>query len=918
MAPSNKRKNPPETPSLVLRDGKKVRKEKEDEKKEKKLRVKAYDREKGKNTTLAPDVVFRQYLTGDHAKELGVVHTKEEALKKIEGRIEQMRIHLKSYQTAGRDPNKTPRMKQLQNEISQWEKEYSDISNRVNEDPQTQEETPPETPVPQQEDNDVENDIEVDLEEEVPQRYQQEIEDTGENIEVDQEEMAANKAAVGGGGSSAGQASGFVVKKNAPSYSSDGSVVTFSGSRMMYSWAYNLREVSNPFGNSVLKSTCSFGDFTFLPCGFDIPWDWIPFYCTPAEFDSLDWGPRGRIIEIDSVECKVTPISKQVFFTTGSADTNPVSTEHAAFLYKCNGLNQLPGVMFQRLQLSNGGSMNPTEGKITTIDYGRLRNRLWGQRDRDADRGTLTNTSVTGNVPLMFGVSRELETINGLLLDNPKEYSLGHPAFLAECTETVAYQQAMGQPFVSQAYKPTCGLLQDPRCSGPMYSLGFNDKYTDAARLPKKRGSSNQHYGVPAVHEDRLRVTSILSHAPTEFCKLNPFTRKWGMGNVEADASKLNATYNEISDDTYYSTGVMPGQKIQDGVGTTQNVNCGMSADPLSVRYPWNNLAEMTRITFDESEEADGLGNVAFDSPPNISSGTNRKFYDMRNHIMSSGAWCQGDNGIEANYPAATINMSLLQSTKNTTLNTLGKMIDTLDPDPTTGSYVYYSYLPGIKLDTNQLVTQDQISINDGYTGNGYNLAMYHANIERIHSFLPYGPDSDQMPRAQPVQPSITIGLNPILASDPNTSATQFLKASVNWLVEYKMVIRQTYVAPFTPWIENVISSTNQAKKTWFGKELPPKWVVTHEPVRKEGFFAPYFVRRTVRKHTGNVLVQEVGEYQAFPPPEFQNVHYGGRLFQGNHTVQSSLYDDTRNPVGTRLFNISNVANRVVHTYRQS
>lgn len=910
MAPTNKRTQPPDTPSLVLRGGKKVRKEKDDIKN---LRVNAYDREKGKHTTLAPDVVFRQYLTGDHAKEIGVVYTKEEALKKIQGRIDVMKVHLHSYEVTGRDPANTPRMKQLQDEIAKWEKEYIDISNRVNEEPQTQEETPPETPVPEPDNNELDNDIPLDPEE-VPQRYQQEISgQSGEAIEIDQEEMASTAAALGGGGSSAGQASGFVVKKNAPSYSSDGSVVTFSGSRMMYSWAYNLREVANPFGQNIKSAMCSYGDFTFLPCGFDIPWDWIPFYCTPAEFDSLDWGPRGRIIEIDSVECKVTPVSKQVFFTTGSADTNPVSTEHAAFIFKCDGLNQIPGVMFQRLQLSNGGSMNPTEGKLAPIDYGRLRDRIWGSRNRDTDRGTLSSTSVTGNVPMMFGVSRELETVNGLLLDNPKEYNMGHPAFLAEVTDTVPYNQAMGQPFVMQTYKPTCGLLQDPRCVGPMYSLGFVERFTDASRVPKKRGSTSQHYGVPALHEDRLRVTSILSHAPLDFCKLNPFSRKWGQGNRKADATKLNATDNEISDYQYYQTGLIPGQLIQEGPGTTQNLRCGMSSDPMTMRFPWNNLAEQSRVTFDTTKIADTEQNVAFNTPPNTTTtGQNRKFWDLRNHIITSGAWGHGDGGIEANYPAASINLTLLSNSQNTTLNTLGKIDDSLNTD----QYVYYQYLPGIRLDTNQIVTNDQISVDDGYTGLGYNLAMYHANIERIHSFLPYGPDSDQMPRAQPVQPSITIGMNPILASDPNTSSTVFLKASVNWLVEYKMVIRQTYVTPYTPWIENAISKTSEAMKTWFGKVLPPKWSVTHEPIRKEGFFAPYYIKRTIRKKSDNTVAQEVGEFQAFPPPEFQNVHYGGRLFQGNHTVQSSLYDDTRNPVGTRLYNVSNVANRVVYTYQ--
>lgn len=913
MAPPNKRKNP-ETPSLELRSGKKVNKPRPntDTPKKGNLRNDAIDRTK--NTTLSPETVYNQYLAGTHAKELGVIHSKQEALDKIKQRIGVMKVHLLSYETLGRDPERTPRMKQLQQEISQWEQEYSAISNRANEEPETQHETPPETPV--EEEHSEPQDLE-ELPEEIPQRYQLEVEQSGEAIDVDPGEMANSQAAMGGGGSSAGQASGFVVKKNPPSFSSDGSTVTFSGSRMMYSWAYNFREVSNPFATSQLKAMCSYGDFTFLPCGFDIPWDWIPFYCTPAEFDALDWGPRGRIIEIDSVECKVTPVSKQVFFTTGSADTNPVSTEHAAFIYKCDNLNQIPGVMFQRLQLINGGSMNPTDGKCNTIDYGRLRNRMWGQRDRENDRGQITNTNVTGNVPMMFGVSRELETVNGLLMDNPKTYNLGHPAFLAEVTETVPYTQACGQPFVSQTYKPVCGLLQDPRCVGPMYSLGFNHKYTDDKKFPKKRGAQATAYGVPALHEDRLRVTSILSHAPTEFCKLNPFSRKWGQGNKKVDTTKLNITENEIDTAEYYMTGVMPGQLTEDAIGNNQNISSGMSADPMTVRYPWNNIADLQRVASDEDGANEQEGVIAFNSPPDPIGGTNRSFFDLRNHIMDSSAWLHGDNGIEGNYPTSSLTYKLISSKQNTTLNTLGKIIDSLDPDPTTGSYIYYQYMPGIKLDTNQLVKSDQVCIDDAYTGQGYNLAMYHANIERIHSFLPYGPDSDQMPRAQPVQPSITIGMNPILASDPNTSATQFLKASVNWLVEYKMVIRQTYVHPFTPWIETVISSSDKSKKTWFGKELPNKWVVTHEPIRKEGFFAPYYVKRTIRKHANNTLVQSIGEYQAFPPPEFQNVHYGGRLFQGNHTVQSSLYDDTRNPVGTRLYNISNVASRTVSTYKQ-
>ena len=130
----------------------------------------------------------------------------------------------------------------------------------------------------------------------------------------------------------------YFIGKNEPQILDDGNTIIFSGSRLHYTWAVHFNSIDNPLGASYDTGTMNYGDFKFKPLGFELPWDYIPFYCTPNEWETcLDWTKK---IWIDHVEVEVTPMHKSVYFTTGATSSSPVTNEYGPYLYKSVGFNK--------------------------------------------------------------------------------------------------------------------------------------------------------------------------------------------------------------------------------------------------------------------------------------------------------------------------------------------------------------------------------------------------------------------------------------------------------------------------------------------------------------------------------------------------------------------------------------------------
>jgi len=101
----------------------------------------------------------------------------------------------------------------------------------------------------------------------------------------------------------------------------------------------------------------------------------------------------------------------------------------------------------------------------------------------------------------------------------------------------------------------------------------------------------------------------------------------------------------------------------------------------------------------------------------------------------------------------------------------------------------YTSWTQAVSLDKD-------LDVDYGDGNNTFTLSSWHSKIEKANSFIPMGADRDCFPDVVPEQEPICFGLSAVLASDPNTGAVDFLKACVNWKIDYFMKIKQTFIPP--------------------------------------------------------------------------------------------------------------------------
>lgn len=279
------------------------------------------------------------------------------------------------------------------------------------------------------------------------------------NSSIALEDMAGSTAAAAAGSANSQfQSSVGRIGPNRPRRSADGSMVTFSGSRLMYTWNYNFKQCDVP-ADDFLRQMCfnnndaspSFANL-LEPLGHEVPWDWVPFYCTPAEWKAeID---SRRRTSIHRVGVRVTPVSKSTFFMTGATQSQPVATEHPVYIYYYDDVQKDPSTRLVRMDMPDGTAINPTAFTFNRTDYARLRNRLWGPP-----------TGVKGNddeVHCGKGVSRQLEQICSVVLPDVDYTELGNYKCVDERRITKSFNETMGKPLFSKVFSPKIGLIFDP------------------------------------------------------------------------------------------------------------------------------------------------------------------------------------------------------------------------------------------------------------------------------------------------------------------------------------------------------------------------------------------------------------------------------------------------------------------------
>lgn len=611
------------------------------------------------------------------------------------------------------------------------------------------------------------------------------------NQQVQDVPMSATMAGIAGGGPAAQIGTGC-IKKNKPQYADDGSSVTFSGSRMMYTWGYNFSEQVNPYSLNRKLVYNSNGDQVFKPLGQTVPWDWIPFYCTPAEWESLQWG--SHIISVEEVGIRITPIDKSVFFTTGSTTSTPVTTEHAAYVYKVEDFDSGTHLLSAQAMQGNTPLDWGAANVLAPLNYSRLRDRLWGTRDRAGIGHSCLD-----------GVKRELEPILGVMLDNTAVYTDFGSFLLGEKQEVYSLLDVMGKPFIQKSFKPVNGLVSDPRVK--VLSTHLHDGV-----MP-----NNAPYFSKQIYEDQLREASILASKQIDHCYLYDDTVNGSEhpvnsanfpphgGNRDVEITQQNNVFAEVPlTNTATRLNTDPFTKIKSGGGTLVLENdFGKDGTIRANRYP---------IVAGQLQATGTPGILKQSGSP------------ITNPAATAHINIQDENGYMRMYPKLVIDTPTAVAVENNPsgaylLGNAGGRIEMFQ----TGTEHFQGEGP-LNHYTNwaQLseLAHDLDVDHDGDTYKNQSLQTWHAMIEKGNSFLPMGADRDNFPSVIPEQPKFAFGLKPVIATDPNSGAIDFLKAQVNWKIEYFMKIKQTYVKPDLRWTERRTSPSNAFK---LGLNVLPK-----------------------------------------------------------------------------------------------
>lgn len=235
----------------------------------------------------------------------------------------------------------------------------------------------------------------------------------------------------------------------------DGLTITFGGSRLQYTWAMDMRthNVENE------------GDF--VPMGHSVPWHWIPFYCTPAEWESLPWQTHN--MKIKRVGVAITPLGKETQFATASGNSTIASNEHLAIGYRNVGMNlrsDLPATGIRRVKNNETTSALITN-ESSEVSYIDLRKRYWGPLsdftvNTDPDSYTKTKQLSTAELSI-----RENEIVTGIYVDKfDKTTKANNKASFGSILkdrylERFPLVPSMGVPIIKEVYEPKFGYINN-------------------------------------------------------------------------------------------------------------------------------------------------------------------------------------------------------------------------------------------------------------------------------------------------------------------------------------------------------------------------------------------------------------------------------------------------------------------------
>lgn len=268
-------------------------------------------------------------------------------------------------------------------------------------------------------------------------------------------EMATAAGPSGGGSDAAGNNASWSCKSFGPQYQEgpDGLTVTFGGSRLQYTWGLDMRT----------HNVNNIGDF--VPMGHSVPWHWIPFYCTPAEWESLPW--KTHTMKIKRVGVSITPVGKETQFATASGESTIASNEHLAVGFKAVGLNYaagIPSTGIRRIQNNQEDSKLITKTS-SDINYLDLRKRYWGDLSDWTANSEPNSYKDDAQVSTAECSIRENEIVSGIFIQAfDKTTKANNKANFGNVLkdryiERFPLMPQMGVPIIQEVYSPKNGVI---------------------------------------------------------------------------------------------------------------------------------------------------------------------------------------------------------------------------------------------------------------------------------------------------------------------------------------------------------------------------------------------------------------------------------------------------------------------------
>lgn len=333
--------------------------------------------------------------------------------------------------------------------------------------------------------------------------------------------------------------------------------------------AYNFQGVTNPLSNDAVYGPLlnhMSKDAVYQPLGFEIMYDSPMYYCPPSIWNALP--VNSHTCKIESVEVKVIPISTQVFFTTGSTDTGPVSTEYDKNIYKIIGANQMP-TCYQRFGIQGTiTTMTPVSSDFTKVDYLRMKNRIWGPK---AGLGT---GGLKAERFMCQTARRENEILGGIYYDQGDDHGIN--LAIEGLRELRPFHAVAGKVFIHHKYKPINGYIGDPWIYNVIYGyspsadswankeqrfweeaykgevslmLQLSKTYSDTTQSVSLKDDSSNALTDDFIATD-LRNNMFGSTAIQGSTSLLPMigfddmNGNWGFGSIVSDITTKNMVYN--------------------------------------------------------------------------------------------------------------------------------------------------------------------------------------------------------------------------------------------------------------------------------------------------------------------------------------------------------------------------------------